>query len=255
MFHRKSKQKKVEYTGDILVCLDKAYRFSDLKDGITFIGNLTNVNISSPQMKSLGIPLEHHLAVPVFICNRREWSRSEDVDWTKTSSPITELNYSPLQKWWPKAMFRGFSRIGVEEDVVIEYSNFSIKLRVTYAFSKETKLMFEGIEDTDVNLDKIDTFSGNDEPMESESNKDAIVIPDKIAKFIQNTRPFHAEPSKEDKKLFEEFKTEIDNTRQIVPIVTARSTTKEKVALGAGVFTALSLGLYFGIKLFTSRRN
>jgi hypothetical protein len=256
MFHRKNKSKNVEYTGDITVCLDKAYKFRDLKYGREFIGNLTSVRIRAQRLGNRDVlSNEHTLAVPVFICNKNEQSRNINVDWTRSNSPITEMKYKPLQRWWPKSMFRGVSKIGEEEEVILEYSNFSIKLRVIYAFSSETKEIFGDIEKTDVDMDKITT-----EVFPEPNNCDRLEFASTLTEVIEYVKPELTDKNRDEegvkyteKKLKEIIKT-IEN-KEIIPMNQDKPERKLKIAIGAGILMAISFGLFYGVRLFISKRN
>jgi hypothetical protein len=250
MFNKKGKSKNVEYTGDIIVCLDIAYRFHELKDGRKFIGNLANIKIRPYNLSNYIRGNEYTLAVPVFICNKNEQNRENNVDWTRSNSPITEIKYKPLQRWWPKSMFRGVSRIGEEEEVIIEYSNFSIKLRVIYAFSSELKKLFADIEEVDVDDDKLIryTFETHDDLSSAES----------VDKQKMNLLPECPRPNVLEKSLGvidENVYIKNDNNKEIIPTDQDKPKGKLKIAIGASILMAVSLGLFYGIKLLIAKKD
>jgi hypothetical protein len=250
MFQRK---KIIEYTGDIIVCLDKAYKFSDLKNGRVLIGNLTRYKITS-QKKNIGIPNENDLAVPVFICNRNAKIRDKRIDWAQTASPIVEIDCDPIQRWWPKAMFRCSQKIGEQEEIFIKHKDYYIKLYVIYAFSKELKDLFKGIEDMDVDTDKIIDFQSNEDrkPIDDEP-----LSPNNLLDFVKDIQgigdPSRKEIDDEEKvrRDVEQFKKETE----LVPVYTNKQKPKLKIAIGITAGVVLSVGLFFMLKFFSSHRS
>jgi hypothetical protein len=143
------------YEGDIIICLVEERPFSQIPDGRRMIADLTKITVSSNLSKishtfSDETPVvysENTPAVPVIITNRKADKGKKDNDWTYDVSPITELNYAPIQKWWPKCIFRGTVRLdGAPEEIILDYNGRCIiKLAVSYAYTGTEKAYFSDI--------------------------------------------------------------------------------------------------------------
>jgi hypothetical protein len=222
MFHSQ-KKKPVPYTGDIVVCLDKARPFSEIPDGRSLIANFTKFKIKLQNGKVLGTLSENDIAVPVFMCNRDGIKRERDVDWTKDFSPIVEIDCEPLQRWWPRSMFRGIQKIGEEEIVTVEgYNKFTIQFVVTYAYTHDLKQMFQDIR--------------FDEDEEEKSDLEAV---NPKQKLLEDLREMTEVPQSQ-------VDCEIHPAQTVLPRQKSNNTLK--IIIGASAFVLLSIGLYFGIK-------
>lgn len=244
MFSRK--QNLVEYNGNIIVCLDKARPYSSLKDnGRTIIGrDLTKVKIKLKNGKVLKVPSENDKAVPVFICN---WHEDEplvpSMDWTVSASPITEIKYAPLPKWWPKAMFSGVQRIGENEEVILEYDKFVIKLRVWYAFTHEEKELFKNIPPS---INEALPTPLSQPLMRQKKFTDAE---------LQSFKDFRNEAEAAKLYLLPGEEKNNSESRCVQKIQTKPSTSNFnlKLVVGSVVFVLLSIGIYFGFKTFINK--
>jgi hypothetical protein len=144
------KPKKPEYTGKMLVNLEKARILSEIPepDGKYILSNLsTHIDFKSSSKPSIRFDVHNFILVPAIIINYGADIKDISQDWTQVMSPISEINYQPIQKWWPKDIFRGFEKLEDKEELTITYDNqFVIKLEVHYAFTAEEKAYFTRIE-------------------------------------------------------------------------------------------------------------
>jgi hypothetical protein len=137
----------------MIVCLDKARPFSEVPDGRSIIGKLTHIRIRTSNMKNkrninILVFSEREIAVPVSIFTRDASTTLERHDWTRSASLITENSYAPLQRWWPRSIFRRSQKIGdIAEEICLEYPNFTLKLSVEYAFTSNLKKLFDDIDE------------------------------------------------------------------------------------------------------------
>jgi hypothetical protein len=136
-----------EYTGKMIVCLDKARPYQEVPDGRAIIGYLTHVKIKTSNVRNQrnsnpSIYSERDIAVPVYIVNKDVTVLDREEDWTNTSSPITEIKCAAFPRWWPKSIFKGSQKIGdIAEEITLEYQNYVVKLDVTYAFATDLKMI------------------------------------------------------------------------------------------------------------------
>jgi hypothetical protein len=184
MFNNARKAKIPEYYGDMLVCLDKARPISSLEDGRNLIGSLTQLKITSQNMRNRSqttqtLYSEKDMVVPVFICNP-EMEKDISVDWTRANSPITEIQCKTVQRWWPKSIFKCLQKIGdITEEIKIETNKFIVYFNVSYAFTAEQKTLFDDIPDyTDIEKPEVkDAFNITESAQKGKST--VIEFPDK----------------------------------------------------------------------------
>jgi hypothetical protein len=155
-------KKKPEYTGKMLVCLNKARPFSQLEDGEEIIQWLSNVRIKKSGIKNKKnfIALDfskEELAVPVCILNADCIADNNTIfnmkdDWTNVSSPIIERQCQPLPKWFPKCIFDEGMIGNIAEEILFDLKSYTIKLKVKYIFQKESiEELFGNIPDIENN--------------------------------------------------------------------------------------------------------
>jgi hypothetical protein len=231
------RRKTPVYLGDIIVCLDKARPFSEIYDGRTMLGNLTHFNIKTSNMKSRFARIkeqsytEREIAVPVYMCNRDILEKSTLNDWTELYSPITEIKNEPLQKWWPRSVFKGTQKIGdIAEEIIIEHQKFIIEFQVTYAFTTELKGLFNGVGAV---------IEPKKEIVESVLDPMPNIIP-----TFQNDASIKNERSSED---YGERKTEEKEEEKSLVVVKPPK-SKMKYIFASVAITLVAAGIFFGIK-------
>jgi hypothetical protein len=287
------KQKLTEYYGTMIVGLNKARPISALEEGRALIGQLTQLKITSSNVKnknfsSKSIYSEKDLVVPVFICNPYEKERDISVDWTRSNSPISEIKYATVQRWWPKAIFQCSQKLGdIAEEITIETSKFVLNTQVEYAYSFEQKGLFDDIPDYFWNADnrnyreqkklddENDAIAFNDEvrhagekPVESvEESITTALFPErneqadgKSKVIIDGHQPLPRRIGEDEVNTVVQIDPQHipDNVRRIPEFIDApkkKSKVALKVALGIGGAALLGVGIYFGIKFFLKKDN
>jgi hypothetical protein len=234
-----------EYVGTIIVCLDKARPFSQVPNGRELIGNLTHIKIRTSNIKKQftqtesQVYNERDIAVPVFIYHKDSES-SVDSDWTRTSSPITEIKCGCIQRWWPRSIFKGSQKIGdIAEEIVFEYPKFTMRLHVAYAFTSDLKELFSDINDDKAKLD-MDEYQRIIVPIVNELISDN-------KKYIPN-KPELKEPIPGDP---------IDNTStpKLPVVMKNKNNSKVKYVVGSIIIGAVAAGLFFGIRWLKSKKE
>jgi hypothetical protein len=236
------------YLGDIIVCLDKARPFSELKDGRVMLGNLTHFNIKTSNMKNKFSKTksqyytEREIAVPVCMCNRDFQCTSAMFDWTEHYSPITEIKNETLQKWWPRSIFKGTQKIGdMAEEIMIEHQKFIVKFQVTYAFTTELKKLFSNIEDSNKDIE------ATEPKRESVSAIDPMpnIIPVSKCKTLIDNESIGNGVGKGEEKSGGEAKSLV-----VIP----QKKSKLKYVIGSAAIVLIGAGIFFGIRWFNRRK-
>jgi hypothetical protein len=245
------KRKKPQYTGDIIVCFCKARPFSNVENGREIIGALSNTKIKTTNTRfkhssDTRLYSENELAVPVAIFNLN-CPKVIDNDWTREMSPITEIGCKPVERWWPRSIFRGSQKIGdITEEVIIEYPKYILKLQVSYAFTGVAKELFSDIwgNERDEAAKKKDELrysvygNGGDENGNDFKEVRLEVVSDYLPTSSQST----AAQKEEEKSL------------QVVPEVKAKGKAW-KYVVGGLATVALVTGIIFGVKYFVANKS
>lgn len=244
-----------QYTGDIIVCLDKARPFSEIENGREIIGILANTRIKTSNIRSKHsseqrVYQENEIAVPVAIFNTG--TKAIEDDWTRTFCPITERDYSPMQRWWPKSIFKGSQKIGdIAEEIVIEYPRYTIKLHVSYAFTAISKELFT---DIDAEEKKIET----EKEEEKENIRFNLVRGEGEEGDVADIKLVTEKVGSENKKPEGGISAEDYNKWVDAIVKKQKQRGKEKIVkfiVGGLLATALVTGLVFGIKYIVANKS
>jgi hypothetical protein len=245
------KQKIPQYTGDIIVCLDKARPFSEVKGGREIIGLLANTKIKTSNVRlkhssEQRVYSENEIAVPVAIFN--PGTKAIEDDWTKTFCPITQREYRPMQRWWPKSIFKGSQKIGdIAEEIVIEYPRYIIKLHVNYAFTAISKEMF-------ADIDAEEKVAEKKEEAEKEKISFSLVKGEGEESNIKNVE-LDADKISFDYKLTDSI-PEKEYDRLLVQEKPRQAKSGiVKYVVGGLIAAALVTGLVFGIKYMVTNKS
>jgi hypothetical protein len=233
------KRKKPVYLGSIIVCLDKARPYSEIEGGRVMLGDLTHFNIRTSSIKSKFSQTknqsytEREIAVPVFMCNRDSPVKGVLTDWTKLYSPITEIQCMPLQRWWPRSIFKGSQKIGdIAEEIVIEHSKYTIEFQVTYAYTSDLKELFSDIDGDIKEQEEEKRENKIDSVLDSVTN----IIPSSPSKaIIVNDGP-------------SDIVDEVEENEERALAVIPSYKSKWKYVIGSTAIILIVVGIFFGVK-------
>jgi hypothetical protein len=241
-----------EYTGDILVYLDATVRFDDIPDGRECVGKLSHMkiitNVKGRKTFNQDAPSyiysERDYAVPVIITNKGADKRNPDCDWSNSASPITELAYSPIQRWWPKSIFKGGVKLnGEPEEIVIIYDeNFRIRLSVSYAYTAGMKELFDHyIASTDKEGD-VDGAGASEDSGAQDSTDNFQIVPLALPDPI-NEKP---DSNADEPACNAGGSEEAENKPK-------PNSWKVKLGVAVGVAALLSAGIYFCTRFISAK--
>jgi hypothetical protein len=252
-----------EYLGRMIVCLNKARPFSQVPNGRAIIGGLTQVKIKTSNVKNqrnsnTNLYSEKDIAVPVYISNKDITAIDRSDDWTNKSSPVSEIKYAPIARWWPRSLFRGSQKIGdIAEEIHITFPKFSAKLDVNYAFTSDLKQrLFEDIENVNVPCEEnIDV----ENPEEDEDPVMTYIVDPEDDFDKEEDFPQPPPPANFEEKCSSPVIREVDKITRNDELKKKEkgrvSALPLKVALGIFGFAALSFGVYFCVKWFNRSKH
>lgn len=193
-------------------------------------------------------------------------------DWT-VASPIKELEFGPVNRWWPKEWFISNQNKPFKQ-VRIEYKNIVLNLKlITVSDDVLNESFIDVITPTDMLSDDISIAQNSVVKVKGDNNtmafgkKQSANI--KIEGKIEEPTEKEIEVSVSESPVSEIINTEIPSVNDIVveeePETSAAKPTKKisksaakKVLIAAGVTTAVAaagVGVYFGVRAIINKRN
>ena len=119
--------KQAKYAGTIVVFSNKLTTFGENRDSIECMKILKagNVKINDLDLKDI------NFSVPCVPVRMTLDPKDESQDWTKYGSPIEEIGFGNIIRYFPTSAFK-FDKSNKKEKVTISYPDFIIDLQVMY---------------------------------------------------------------------------------------------------------------------------
>ena len=119
--------KQTKYSGTVVVFVNKLTTFGDNRDSIECMEILKagNVKINDLDLKDI------NFSVPCVPVRMTLDPKDESQDWTKYGSPIEEIGFGNIIRYFPIFVFK-FDKSNKKEKITISYPDFIIDLQVVY---------------------------------------------------------------------------------------------------------------------------
>ena len=119
--------KQTKYSGTVVVFVNKLTTFGDNRDSIECMEILKtgNVKINDLDLKDI------NFSVPCVPVRMTLDPKDESQDWTKYGSPIEEIGFGNIIRYFPIFVFK-FDKSNKTEKITISYPDFIIDLQVVY---------------------------------------------------------------------------------------------------------------------------
>ena len=129
--------KQAKYAGTIVVFSNKLTTFGENRDSIECMKILKagNVKINDLDLKDI------NFSVPCVPVRMTLDPKDESQDWTKYGSPIEEIGFGNIIRYFPIFAFK-FDKSNKKEKVTISYPDFTIDLQVMYESQPVDKIVY-----------------------------------------------------------------------------------------------------------------
>lgn len=144
---------KVKYTGTIVVFVNKLTTFGENRDSIECMEIL-----KSGMAKVNNLDLEHiNFSTPCVPVRLTLDPKDTSQDWTKYGSPIEEIGFGNIIRYFPIFAFK-FDKSNKKEKITISYPDFIIDLQVTYESQPADNIVYtEPKESKEDNMEMVET--------------------------------------------------------------------------------------------------
>ena len=119
--------KQTKYSGTVVVFVNKLTTFGENRDSIECMEILKAGNVKINDLDLKGI----NFSVPCVPVRMTLDPKDESQDWTKYGSPIEEIGFGNIIRYFPIFVFK-FDKSNKKEKITISYPDFIIDLQVVY---------------------------------------------------------------------------------------------------------------------------
>ena len=144
--------KQTKYSGTIIVFINKLTTFGENRDSIECMEILKSgmAKINDLDLKNITFVTG---CVPVRLTlDPKDTSQ----DWTKYGSPIEEIGFGNIIRYFPMSAFK-FDKSNKKEKITISYPDFIIDLQVIYESQPADKIVYTEPESKEENMDRVET--------------------------------------------------------------------------------------------------
>ena len=145
--------KQTKYSGTVVVFVNKLTTFGDNRDSIECMEILKagNVKINDLDLKDI------NFSVPCVPVRMTLDPKDESQDWTKYGSPIEEIGFGNIIRYFPIFVFK-FDKSNKKEKITISYPDFIIDLQVVYESQPADNIVYtEPKESKEDNMEMVET--------------------------------------------------------------------------------------------------
>ena len=145
--------KQIKYSGTVVVPINKLTTFGENRDSIECMEILKTGNI-----KINGLDLENITFITACVPVRMTLDpKDESQDWTKYGSPIEEIGFGNIIRYFPISAFK-FDKSNKKEKLSISYPDFIIDLQVVYESQPVDNIVYtEPKESKEDNMEMVET--------------------------------------------------------------------------------------------------
>lgn len=145
--------KQTKYSGTVVVFVNKLTTFGENRDSIECMEILKtgNVKINDLDLKDI------NFSVPCVPVRMTLDPKDESQDWTKYGSPIEEIGFGNIIRYFPMFAFK-FDKSNKKEKITISYPDFIIDLQVVYESQPADNIVYtEPKESKEDNMEMVET--------------------------------------------------------------------------------------------------
>lgn len=129
--------KQTKYSGTVVVFINKLTTFGENRDSIECMEIL-----KTGAVRVNNLDLEHiNSGTPCVPVRLTLDTKDESQDWTKHGSPIEEIGFGNIIRYFPMSTFK-FDKSNKKEKITISYPDFIIDLQVVYESQPADKIVY-----------------------------------------------------------------------------------------------------------------
>lgn len=144
--------KQTKYSGTVVVFLNKLTTFGENRDSIECMEILKGGTV-----KVNNLDLENITFVTGCVPVRLTLDpKDTSQDWTKYGSPIEEIGFGNIIRYFPMSAFK-FDKSNKKEKITISYPDFIIDLQVVYESQPEDKIVYTEPKESKEDMEMVET--------------------------------------------------------------------------------------------------